>query len=397
MGNIASLDAKMPRKMYHGTLNLVLGNANGIIIATDSCATKASINNQGQVIKREYELNHQKLFAITDSIVVTIAGYGCVSMNDLPEFTAPAAGLILDYIDEIKAKNHSPSYREVIGTLQHIISFHLTSIANIRGWMDKPLNIKDFLDTYEFQMIIIGPNDNNITVTKVIMKMQLQQNKKGSPILSSNVSKITQHNITNSFIFETAGWEKPAREMLTNPKNYVAFDHNVISNYIKHINKDGGNSIECKELLDLAKVIFRQNEKINPGIGGPIQLAIFEKGKMKVNVPNFPRPLGPSIKYSLFKSGGFSNTRLAVTFPPFLFIGTSFDKSGVILDRHYYFGCSFINCNFILNNNVFLFHESNEVVGCELTIQPNVNLNDENVKSIIKRFPNESVKILKHN
>lgn len=118
-------EGAMMKKAYHGTLNVVVATPVELIAATDSRAT--IMDGEGKLIGRED--NHQKLFVVPGNILITIAGYNRVNVpTTVPEFTAPAAGIILDYIDTLVSNHRSPSYEEALSALIHLLTFNLTSI-----------------------------------------------------------------------------------------------------------------------------------------------------------------------------------------------------------------------------------------------------------------------------
>ena len=61
-------------EVQQGTLNLVIANRINALVATDS---RATITKEGS---RTFYDHSQKLFQITDDIVVTVAGYGSAAV-----------------------------------------------------------------------------------------------------------------------------------------------------------------------------------------------------------------------------------------------------------------------------------------------------------------------------
>ena len=113
-----------------GTITIAIGNDNGVVVATDSRATVTYPNG-----KVEFEDDHQKLFQITDSIVVTIAGYG---FSNTPNFTISAAGIILNYKTQVSKQKRMPSYSEVVKALPNVLRYGLTAVSNIQISADRP-------------------------------------------------------------------------------------------------------------------------------------------------------------------------------------------------------------------------------------------------------------------
>ena len=294
------------KKAYHGTLNVVVATPDVLIAATDSRAT--IIDSSGNLVGRED--NHQKLFIVPGNILVTIAGYNKVTVATAPEFTSPAAGIILDYIDTLTAMHRTPSYDEALSSLIHLLTFNLTSVANINMWVDGSVNS----NVYLFQMIVAGKRGDSFVMTKVNLELKLNGDVKSEYYIISETSKIIEKKVT-SFTYLTAGWDDVANDVLKNVKGVPKSD----------------------EMEQAIRDSMQKTNVKNQGVGGVVQQASLSQGGLNVNIPNYPRPDGPRIKYNLWVGGGFSNNTIAVkSHVPFLFISSSFENTGVILDGNYF-------------------------------------------------------------
>jgi len=359
--------ANQMSKHYHGTLNLVIGDSDCLIAATDSRATINEISN-GSVLATKFEDKHQKLFVVADNIVVTIAGYGNAEVPAAPEFTAPAAAIILDYAEQLRNGNRIPTYNEVVHTLEFLLTFNLTSVANINAWSSGQIDARN----YEFHMIIAGKINGQYVITKVILSMKLNGNNKDGYYVNSFASTYRQ-KIVSGFTYETAGLDDVAIKML---------------NDIVKINK----AMSCDAIKSTIESIMEKTNKSHEGVGGPIQLAIFSKDNLSILSPKFERPIGPRIKHSLFVGGGFTDVKQAVVADsPFLFIATTFNNAGVILDKNYFFGSNFDNCNIYVSSDAFYLHQSNKMINCKLFIGSKVNLKSHNLKNILRYFKRDDI------
>lgn len=326
------------KKDYHGTLNVVVATPDELIAATDSRAT--IIGGAGKLIGTED--NHQKLFVVPGNILVTIAGYNCVTLPTAPEFTAPAAGIILDYIDTLVSHHRSPSYEEVLSTLIHLFTFNLTSVGNINAWTDGTINPNAYL----FQMIVAGKQNDAFIMTKVILTLTLKGSAEGRYYVTSEVSEIIKKKVT-SFTYLTAGWNVVADEVL----------------------KKIEGAPTKNEMEQVIRDVMQKTNAVNQGVGGAIQQAYLSKKGLDVNIPSYSRPPGPSIKYNLFVGGGIANAKIAVeSNTPFLFIASSFENTGVILDGNYFYGNQLKACNIYINSNAFNFDNTNKIEKCKLYV-----------------------------
>ena len=163
---------------YHGTLNLCIGNRNGVIVATDSRATGA----RGREIV-SIEDDHQKLFRINEQTVVGIAGYNRVDVPWAQEFDVPVVSVILAYIDQIKKQGHTPTYQEIVGKLTHLMTARLTALSNIQLATEKGLDP----GRYDFQMIVVGRSDKDVKATKVFLRLKAERGPDGRPFLEAVV------------------------------------------------------------------------------------------------------------------------------------------------------------------------------------------------------------------
>jgi len=366
--------ARAEPKFYHGTLNLILGNKQGLVVATDSCATET--DRQGAVIGRTY--NHQKLFKITKDVVITIAGYNSADVPAATAFTSPAASLILQYVEELKSKNYVPAYREIIDSLSYIITFHLDAVANVNYITDFQPDVKG----YEFHMVIAGKYHDNLLITKIIVKPEIASDGKHVEFKTFIQGPI---EAKDKFIFVTAGWTKKADDILKNPSRYTSFP--AIANYANQLGKDAGEHLTTADMKDIAKTIMDIASNDYEGIGGPTQIAIFDSKEFITSIPYFPPPKASPIRFNYLVRNSFIGGKYAIkSSSAGLVIANNFEDTGIILDNLYYFGNTLRNCTVYLSNNKFSFHILNTVENCRLIIGRDVDINSSAVKFLISNF-----------
>jgi hypothetical protein len=176
--------------LYHGTLNLCIANKNGIVVVTDSRAS--SVDLKGNFIAEDW---HQKLFQISEKIVVTIAGYNRVPLKKTPLFHAPAAGVILNYIEDMRQKKHEPTYQEVIHALPFLIGFYLDSVSNIKELSEPENKVRP--EDYHFVMMVIGDDNGTMKISEIDVGLKRKQNFTGDYFLSAEES--VKEKIINGF------------------------------------------------------------------------------------------------------------------------------------------------------------------------------------------------------
>lgn len=149
-----------PNPVLTGTVNIVLANANGIVVLTDSNQTWRAPNGEPFTAPRP----GQKLFRIDDKTVCTIAGFGAASLPGFPEFTSSAAGVLDTYVEELRSKGGSHSFHEILTSLEFLFDFQLSGIGNLQH-----LNPSD-LENYGFELTLAGyDTDGTAKIGKVVL------------------------------------------------------------------------------------------------------------------------------------------------------------------------------------------------------------------------------------
>jgi hypothetical protein len=354
-----ALGASM-NKVYHGTLNIVMATPDALLAATDS---RATIMNRQSVVGRED--THQKLFIIPGDVLVTIASYNRVTLPNAPEFTAPAAAIILDYIDKLQSHKRVPQYEEVLSELTHLLTFHLTSVANINLWSQGSVSPNSYL----FQMIVAGKRDGTFIMAKVTLSLTLNRTPEGRVYVTSHTSDIVQKKVS-SLSYLTAGWDSVARQILVKAKGAPT----------------------KQEMEDYIRDAMQKTSAANEGVGGAIQQATLSEHGLSVSIPSYPRPAGPTVRYGMFVGGGFAHAKIAVASDaPFLFITTSFEDTGVILDGNYFYGAHLKACKIFVNRNAFTFDKTNTIENCNLYVGRLVDKTAVKYKQLSSRFALQNI------
>jgi hypothetical protein len=105
----------------HGTINVVLGNDNGIVVLTDSMITLAG--------GRQSEIPAQKLFKVDDRTVCTYAGFA-FAPGEEDFFYVSAASVIQEFI--LKVSSQQLSLEEKLNALAYAFTYQLTALSNLR-------------------------------------------------------------------------------------------------------------------------------------------------------------------------------------------------------------------------------------------------------------------------
>jgi 20S proteasome alpha/beta subunit len=107
----------------HGTINVVLGNENGIVILIDSMIT---LDNHWQSPDPA-----QKLFKLDDRTVCTFAGFAAApGPGDF--FYTSASAIIREFSRQLSLTSQPLSLDEKLQALSYIFARQLTALANLR-------------------------------------------------------------------------------------------------------------------------------------------------------------------------------------------------------------------------------------------------------------------------
>ena len=87
-----------------------------------------------------------------------------------------------------------------------------------------------------------------------------------------------------------------------------------------------------------------------------------------------------------------ANVKIAVVAnTPFLFIASSFENTGVILDGNYFYGSQLKACNIYINSNAFNFDETNKIEKCKLYVGKKVDQTSTKYKQLSSKFNPQNI------
>jgi len=379
-----------PNPVLTGTVNIVLANANGIVVLTDS-------NQTGKLPSGEPftgSLPGQKLFRLDDRTVCTIAGFGAASLPGFPEFTSSAAGVLDKYTEELRRSGGTHSFREKLTTLAFLFDMQLSGIGNLQHLEQAQVG------DYGFELILAGYDlDGAAKLGKLVISASLSTNGIFSPV----IKQLTQTSVGRELIYETAGIGSAAvSNILTYPAQFA--EEPEIERYAKSKRLDNGSSLTTDEMDALAKSLVRHSALVNSHyvngkvwwpVGGSNQVAILRNGsvnKIEQGTLGFePRrlnmkPFGISMGLTL-SNGGRPDIILSLVQPGLigLYLKMQFVGS-VVLDNGYYFEDDFRNGTLYYSGGVLAFDRSNRITNCILKLGPHVDRKSPDVQKLLTEF-----------
>jgi hypothetical protein len=345
-----------------GTVNIVLGNANGIVALTDSLQTGLGVHRKAQ-----------KLFVLDDRTICTIAGF---ASRELPnDISVVATDVINEYVDS--SGNRSKSFDEKFALLRIIFEIELGGIGNV-----KKLTIED-AGRFEFELILAGYDlDGAARVRKLVLKPHLEDGffQVRSQVESDKV-------IIDDLQAVSAGVGEDAVDaILGNP---TAFPQEPeLSNFAKAKLKNATNNLSLEDLSALAACLGRHAFIWHSSvIDTQFQIAVLRKDRpiMRTGFSEI-RLTHLTEFYStsglIFDGGGVPGIELFGAVPQgsiAVFYHQGFRNGGLPIDNAVFYKSAFSNVTLRYNGGALRF-EVNDVKDCELFLGTQAVKNPDAVK-----------------
>jgi hypothetical protein len=385
-----------PTPVLTGTVNIVLANANGIVVITDSNQTWYSSTREPFNDPRP----GQKLFRIDDRTVCTIAGFGSASLDRFPEITSSAAGVVDNYVEQLRLKGGTHSFHEKLTSLRFMFDHLLYGIVNLQQ-----LDLAHAGD-YGFELILAGyDTDGTAKIGRFKLSTHLWNG-----VFSPMVEELKEETVGRELMYETAGLGSGAVEyVLSHPRRIKGEPE--VARYAASKASQHGNSLTVAEMEALAKSLARLSAEFNSEtyptsyflfraywpIGGDNQVAILEKGSVRnLEQPRF-QERKKQTSFSILEgfvldSNGLTGTLVGPE-PGSILLSVRNKYLGglILLDNVYYFEDEFRNAMFAYDGGVLGFDPSNRVIDCTLSLGVHADRKSRYVRELIAGFPWKAV------
>jgi 20S proteasome alpha/beta subunit len=355
-----------PGAASHGTINVVLGNANGLVVLTDSMATSGNQQSAEPA---------QKLFRLDDRTVCTIAGL--LSAGIPFEAFYPSTGAIIDaYRQELTGK---PT-RSITGKLRDLefrLNLILSGVAGARQSFDPSASAK----TYALDVIIAGYDaDDHPRIEKLELRSRLVGGR-----FESSTEQIVATDVSNKLVYVLGGMPDAAEALLTAaPSTSPASP--ALAAYASSIARDGGESFSIQQMRDLAIELAAETHKSHAEVGGPNQIAVLQNGRISGIVqPSLPKPKAP-LAFGLMQKFGADGDGAIGNLAPMLCIECSFKNLHLELDRNYFVGTTFENAVLIYDGGQTVLDQGSNLVGCVLKLGPHADVTSPLAQLLIHGF-----------
>lgn len=372
-------------QVLHGTVNVALGNRNGMVIAAD-----------GLLSGGPHPVFAQKLFQLDKLSVCTIAGfYSTDDSTGLQFFQLPESALhlevraIMSYLREQLEKHPDLTIEEKARILAFQISTAIGILNSVKA--AKASGPRQSRESANSQFVIAGYNpDGSAEIAKVSLKVDSFGD-------STTVEEASQVAVTSDLVWRTAGIEDEAIAILngtSSPDGPERSDEALKPLYSAKV-KSSGSSLSVAQMTEIAKAVVRYSASAHSrAIGGEPQFAVLQNGKVSdVSQPEFEPPPLPRHQNRLFSDihflttpGGLADYRPFGWYGTGLYVRSEFNHVSVTLDSSFFGENTFTDCDIFYDGAPFDFEPNNTVQNCSLLLGPRADPQSPKVLSLEQNF-----------
>jgi len=361
----------------HGTINIVLGDKNGLVVLTDSMQT---VGDRPDPVHPT-----QKLFQLDDRTICAIAGYLSLDIPGAESIPAASRQIAANYIQMNLANPYMKEtpLRLKLDKLIFLFDLHVNGKAEILRSLKPPFP----LDKLRSTITIAGYDSDD--VLKVEQVSLIPARTQGE--IRYRIENFKEEVVKGDLVYFSAGIPARANEIYANPD---VPGNQAIEKYAQLKSQGMAGDLSLADLERLAESLKAETQKLFPGVGGDSQVALFHgltftKGAITLKQAKFEE-LPPDRSMSVVKDGGNICAIRFVTSGYTLFVRDTFESVG---NRH----CSqpldgnFFSQNFLEDLQVtyrgvepFFFDDSNVLVRTDLIFQGKVNLQSPEIQRLLE-------------
>jgi hypothetical protein len=356
------------REASSGTLNLVLANRNGFVIAADSRRTAANGHHWD---------DSQKLFSVGKRSALVIAGFAAAAAPGTPLDVQVSALLREHFDDKLQKRKVSFIGQDVSGWMRLPMAQELQVVGAVFG----------SFGYYQMDMsaIIAGYDVNNKPkIVRFEFKPQLQPYGPALTMLPVFDTEITSIDV-KGFKWSSAGIDSIANAVMAG--TYASSDQRIVRYYTAR-ERNQLDRVPLEVLRQLAEAILDETQKSTVLVGGPSQIAVFPHGgnarwlapEMQSSKQRVLRTIlwlgGPSNvkrqdgQHFTMRMSAFEDLTRPVTEQyTQVFVGGVTQDVDVALDGNIFAGCMFSDVTFKYKGGSFWFGDNNTLQRCEVEIE----------------------------
>jgi len=364
-----------------GTINVILGNENGLVVLTDSMLSTRGPDGGIKQLERP----GKKLFKLDSTTVCTLAG-----LTEVPipftelEHTIPS--ILQQYsaqLAEIEEDRptHPLSIREKIKQLNFILTNEILLLADIR-------NIPTQDTDYEVQLTLAGYDPDG--TTKIAWSdLKIDRSDKSDWLVSASDPEEEEVVSGPQLTSMVRGIPNLAEEIIHHPEGY-ANDDQAISRY-RH-SKEGGQALTIEEMKALAQSLAHRTAAIDHRVGGKDQIAVLKRG----SIVEWHQDAFPPENYRIRRFNIISESIFDPAPPPNLigptpnvtnlYVDNKFRGNNVLLDDSYFAANTFSNCTVTYRGGHTIFAPNQDVSSSTLVLSKEVSRDSETSTRLVNDF-----------
>jgi 20S proteasome alpha/beta subunit len=365
------------RSAYHGTINLVLANANGMVVLTDSMVTAGTKPGSPQMPQPA-----QKLFRLDDSTVCTIAGF-LEAWVPAAEMYTNTGAIIREYIQQLHGEQLAGkpprSIARKLADLAFVFDVRLSAAAALRVAAGRPFDPSE----YRMQLIVAGyDTDGSPKIVKVTLTTTF-----ANGVYESSVQNAEMTTMSDKLVHQSGGMPDVAEELLRNPSSEG--QDPVLAAYADSEQKDGGQSLTIEQMKALAADLAVYTAKRHPEVGGADQVAVLQGGRLAsldLGQQRFPDATQPILHFGLLEDFGAIGDHAISIGGSILCARCDFSQLHWNLDGDYFVTSTFTDDVLKYDGGPTYFDKTNQVIRSVLVIGPHAKLRTPTVQHLIKDF-----------
>jgi hypothetical protein len=360
-------------EVVRGTVNVALGNKNGIVVLTDSMLSGPDGPHPNQPGK--------KLFRVDERTVCAMAGFyaGPAPITDLNTSTQ---AIISEYIRQ-SATQKPQTISERLQALATTFNLYLTTIANIQ---DTTPSLKPpSLNWYELQLIVAGYDlDERPKIGRIVLRTRVRRG-----YISSETDELSVISVEAKLEKKLNGMDDVAQDLLGHPE--LQPDDIVLQEYATSKSNSGGEDLTVDGMKKLAERLAFYTSKVHREVGGKNQVAVFQADHtLNIEQQMFPEPPRPLANFNLVVGfsdiGNFRNTWPQPSNVPVVCVRCEWQGTISTLDGIYLIGSSYTD-SFVRYDGGLIELGDTKVTNTELVIGPDAKRDSEKVRRVISGYP----------
>ena len=364
-----------------GTLNLILANKNGFVIAADSRMSGEKPFSCKSAMQL-YCDNSQKLFRTGQKSAMVIAGFAAGRVNSPLDLTVASA---------LRKRFGAEGLPGEMGTVdgasdwaEHALGQSLTGVAALYDAQ------KTLAATLALSALFAGVDNNGVVVLR---RLSFEESWKPTGPASVQAPDYDVRSWSfagvEKFGFATAGITCVADAILG---GYYKTEDHTIQDYYKRRREAALDNLTIEELKKLAKAILRETRNFTPLVGGEDQIGTFPvSGAIQWLLPALPSDSELPSRFLLWKglncmggdppcSGASGSMSFFEDFQRELdepltefFLASQFEKIHVALDNNYFVDSKFDGAILQWRGGPF-FMRKNSFNDCVVELPENLNV-----------------------